>query len=226
MVVNTIFDVAEFQRKKKAALAKSGKTKLSAAETAQLKKSADKALNKYKNLTVVELTKGGKSTGRYFLRGELKGKQGGTRWRILSKKDADTLAKTHGTVSQAVKAKPPKKARGKKSPATRKKSTGKKSPAARKKSTGKKSPATKKKSTGKKSPATKKKSTGKKSPATRKKSTGKKSPKQNLLRRLKKAELLKVARHYNMRAPEKLSVGELRERIGNNKTEKQIRAAL
>ena len=181
MVVKTIFDVAEFQRKKKAALAKSGKTKLSASETAKLKKSADKTLSNYKNLKVVELTKGGKPTGRYFLRGELKTPQGGTRWRILSKADATALTKTHGKVSQAVKAKPAKKARGKKSPATKKKYL----------------------------------------PGVRKA-----SPKQNLLRGLKKEELLKVARHYNMRAPEKLSVAELRERIGRNKTEKEIKKAL
>ena len=109
MVVKTIFDVAEFQKKKKQALEMSGKTKLTVTETNKLKKQADKPLDKYKNLKVVELTKGGKPTGRYFLRGELKTKGGGMRWRILGKADKDQAIKKYGKVGQPVKAKPAKR---------------------------------------------------------------------------------------------------------------------
>jgi len=109
MVVKTIFDVAEFQKKKKEALEKSGKSKLSATEINKLKKEADKPLSSYKKLKVVELTRDGKPTGRYFLRGELKTKEGGQRWRILGKEDKDAAIKKYGKVRQKVKSNASKK---------------------------------------------------------------------------------------------------------------------
>jgi len=280
MVVKTIFDVADFQKKKKVALAKSSKTKLTAAETAKLKKQADKSLSSYKNLKVVELTKGGNPTGRYFLRGELKTKQGGTRWRILGKADQAGSIKKYGKVRQAVKVKPAKKARGKKTPATRRASSPKsyapekakmakmavpqlraeakkrrpkaklshngkaldkmqlidliltgnpgrhgrkspKSPKARAKRAS--DPAPRKKSTGKKKSTGRKKSTGKKKTSTKK--ARKASPKQDLVKGLKKAELMKVAKHYKMRGVDKLAVADLRKKVAA-KTEKEIKAAL
>ena len=120
MVVNSIFDVAEFQTRKKAILKKSGKKKLTGAEGKKIRAQAKKPLSKYKNLKVVELTKNGKSTGRFFLRGQLKTAGGGMRWRILGKADREAAIEEYGSTTQKVKAKPAKKkAAAKKSPAKR-----------------------------------------------------------------------------------------------------------